>query len=570
MLGNQNGVADVKARQAAEQAREGAIAYADGDWAKALTCYFMALALAPDNLNYLHTAVSLIGVTGGYALPSIIKKILGDAAQAPDFNCQALATAVHSEFIYDPLSREFMELASGGGDALEAGLRGSKFDSVLNDALLRAVLQRAVIISPAVETLLTDLRRHALKRCVEGRPSCLMDLRIDFLASLAAQCFNTEYAFDVGDDEKALLETILRDGPPNDPGKIVLIATYRPLFKIFGESTPDAAGHAALEHLLRQQITEPRREKQIEVELPVLTPIASEFSGRMQQQYESFPYPRWFAVDYAKARPFKQVIEERFPDLRFGTLPEDGVDVLIPGCGTGHQVALVASLFRNSRITAFDLSRTSLAYAKRKLDETGMMLKRFGQGDILAVADWEERFDYIECMGVLHHLEDPAQGLDVLTGLLKPSGIVRLGLYSARAREYIDKARQLVADHDLPHTADGVRAARRLIAASPPDDPVREVMESQDYFSIGGLHDLIFNVHECRYTPLTLKQLLDDAGLEFLGFDHANPGVTVGYRERFPDDTAQRDLTNWETFDIEFPDTFGGMYQFWCRPADTA
>jgi len=95
-------------------------------------------------------------------------------------------------------------------------------------------------------------------------------------------------------------------------------------------------------------------------------------------------------------------------------------------------------------------------------------------------------------------------------------------------------------------------------------------MESQDYFSIGGLHDLIFNVHECRYTPFGLKQLLDDAGLEFLGFDHANPGVTVGYRERFPDDTAQRDLTNWETFDIEFPDTFGGMYQFWCRPADTA
>lgn len=83
MLGNQNGVADVKARQAAEQAREGAIAYADGDWAKALTCYFMALALAPDNLNYLHTAVSLIGVTGGYALPSIIKKFSGMPRRRP-------------------------------------------------------------------------------------------------------------------------------------------------------------------------------------------------------------------------------------------------------------------------------------------------------------------------------------------------------------------------------------------------------------------------------------------------------------------------------------------------------
>ena len=95
-------------------------------------------------------------------------------------------------------------------------------------------------------------------------------------------------------------------------------------------------------------------------------------------------------------------------------------------------------------------------------------------------------------------------------------------------------------------------------------------MESQDFYSIAGLHDLIFNIHECRYTPLGLKDFLGVAGLEFLGFDHPDPSVPVRFRERFPDDPDQTDLANWEKFDIEFPDTFSAMYQFWCRPVGTS
>jgi 2-polyprenyl-3-methyl-5-hydroxy-6-metoxy-1,4-benzoquinol methylase len=38
-------------------------------------------------------------------------------------------------------------------------------------------------------------------------------------------------------------------------------------------------------------------------------------------------------------------------------------------------------------------------------------------------------FDYIDCCGVLHHLEDPAAGLAALKSVLDPAGGIGLMLY---------------------------------------------------------------------------------------------------------------------------------------------
>ena len=553
--------------QAAEQARAGSQAYAEGDLAKALGCYFMALGLEPGNSAYLHNAVALIGVTSGYALPPIIKSILGDAAQSPAFNCQPLASAVASDFIYDPLSCELLDIASRGGDELEVALVAETFDPVLNAPMVRAVLQRAVVISPRVEALLTALRRHAMERAVQGKETCLLGARLDFFACLAAQCFNTEYAYFVSPEEEARLDDLQSEGTPKDLAKLMLVASYRPLIDILGDRPlPETTSRPSVDFVIRQQVAEPRQEAEIWSDLLALTPIDSAFSEGMQAQYERFPYPRWFVSDPARPRTFRQLVKERFPEKSLGNLPKYNVNVLIPGCGTGHQIANVASMLKNPRISAVDLSRTSLAYARRKLDEHEIDFYRFGQADLLALDGWGDRFDYIECMGVLHHLERPEAGLKVLVNLLQPHGLLRLGLYSERARQHVVAARKLVAEQGFPDTSQGVRDAREYIKTLPEGHPVREVMESQDFYSIAGLHDLIFNIHECRYTPLGLKDFLEDAGVEFLGFDHPDPSVPARFRERFPDDPDQTDLANWEQFDIEFPDTFSAMYQFWCRP----
>jgi hypothetical protein len=37
------------------------------------------------------------------------------------------------------------------------------------------------------------------------------------------------------------------------------------------------------------------------------------------------------------------------------------------------------------------------------------------------------------------------------------------------------------------------------------------------------------------------------------------------YRNRFPEDPAAINLRNWARFEVDNPDTFLGMYQFWVQ-----
>ncbi len=92
-------------------------------------------------------------------------------------------------------------------------------------------------------------------------------------------------------------------------------------------------------------------------------------------------------------------------------------------------------------------------------------------------------------------------------------------------------------------------------------------METPEFFVLSGLHDLIFNVQEHRFTTPEIKDLLAGERLTFLGFDHVNPMASIRYAEQFPDDSHQTNLDNWDRFEQNHADTFAEMYQFWCRPA---
>lgn len=88
------------------------------------------------------------------------------------------------------------------------------------------------------------------------------------------------------------------------------------------------------------------------------------------------------------------------------------------------------------------------------------------------------------------------------------------------------------------------------------------------FTSTSGCRDLLFHYHEHRYTLGRLRSELNELGLAFIGF-RGFKDVTVGdrYRRHFPHDGAMNDLNCWEQFEEMYPDTFGGMYHFWCQKA---
>jgi SAM-dependent methyltransferase len=280
--------------------------------------------------------------------------------------------------------------------------------------------------------------------------------------------------------------------------------------------------------------------------------------------YEVNPYPRWRTLNRYTPTPWLDTYRQLCPEQPAPTWPTP-VPVLVAGAGTGRHPLEVAASRPDAELLAVDLSLPSLAYGARMARQLDIRNVRFAQADILALDTLDQRFAVIECAGVLHHLKDPMAGWRVLRRLIRDDGLMKIGLYSERARASIVAARKLIGGTRVPATAEGIQLARRLILSLPPDHPAAGVRTLIDFFSLSGFRDLTMHVQEHRFTIPRLAASLDELGLIFLGF-HLDPAVLARFRARFPQPGSELDLACWDIFEAETPDTFVAMYQFWCRP----
>src|SRR5262249_43901792 len=124
-----------------------------------------------------------------------------------------------------------------------------------------------------------------------------------------------------------------------------------------------------------------------------------------------------------------------------------------------------ASRFARSRVLAVDLSTSSLAYALRKTRELGVANVVYGQADILELRGLNRQFDLIESMGVLHHLREPLAGWRALVDILRPGGLMRIGLYSELGRRGVVRAREWIAARGYTPTPQDIRRLRQDIFA---------------------------------------------------------------------------------------------------------
>jgi tetratricopeptide (TPR) repeat protein/SAM-dependent methyltransferase len=478
----------------------------------------------------------------------------------PTIDPGPLAEVAASLLVLDPTFAPLFRDPPANGATLQA----------LAHPMLLALIENALVPDPAFETFLRTVRQHLLAAWCSGTLAATAR-SIDLACALAQQCFLNEYVWPESAAETADV-TRLADAVRAAPGalELALLGAYRPLASVPGLVRPSGAGES-FKRLWQRQVEERGAERQLRETLEALTPIEDETSRAVRQQYEENPYPRWHRVPASLASPFplRRALREHFPHVDPARLRvAEAPDILIAGCGTGYQAAITALRNPGARILAVDLSRTSLAYALRRARELGLGHVRFAQADILRLGDRAERFDLIECAGVLHHLRDPLAGGRVLVSLLKPGGVMKLALYSERARQGVIAARELIARHGLGGDIDGVRAARQLVFAAPEGSPARSVTLGTDFYSASGARDLVMHVHEHRFTTARLGELLGALGLELLGFEFSDPTIPAAYRQRFPQDPAATSLENWGRFEDEHPEVFAGMYQFWAaKPA---
>jgi 2-polyprenyl-3-methyl-5-hydroxy-6-metoxy-1,4-benzoquinol methylase/Flp pilus assembly protein TadD len=443
--------------------------------------------------------------------------------------------------------------------------------AMAREAMLLALLQSKVVHDLELERLLTVIRRGLLQCAIESDRQPVDDDGLAFFCALAQQCFLNEYVFALGDVEQAELQRVhdrivaaLAAGAEIAPLDLVVTASYLPLQKLPGASSlltrawPDAVGR-----LLTQQIREPLEEESDRNNIAALTPIEDAVSLQVQHQYEESPYPRWTTVPQIEPTTVVHFLRDRLNIVPL-SWPQTtvGVDILIAGCGTGSHSIDSALRFPKARILAIDISRTSLAYARRKTRALGLTNIEYGQADILKLASLGRRFDVIETVGVLHHLADPAAGWRVLLSLLRPHGLMLVGLYSATARQSLAAARTFITERGYRATADDIRACRQELIQRFGMPPFR------DFSSTSGCRDLLFNVMEHQFTMPQIEEFLDENRLTFLGFEQLPPDVLRQFQQQFPDADAMHDLGSWHAFEQANPLTFGNMYFFWMQKTD--
>jgi 2-polyprenyl-3-methyl-5-hydroxy-6-metoxy-1,4-benzoquinol methylase len=259
-----------------------------------------------------------------------------------------------------------------------------------------------------------------------------------------------------------------------------------------------------------------------------------------------------------------EIIEDLDLKIRHQSIKKlDKIDILIAGCGTGQQVVSVCSRYRNSNILAIDLSLNSLAYAKRKTSELGYNNVEFMLIDILDLAMLNKKFDLIESCGVLHHMEDPIKGWQVLEKCLHPEGLMKIGLYSDIARRYIKDVREHIAIKNIPLNFKNIKSFREEIKNSQ-ERHNKNIFEQCDAYTLSNFRDLLFHVQEHRFKISQIEKSLKELNLEFSGFEIGKE-VFNKFKSINFDREDVYNLKKWEVFEERYPDTFIGMYQFYCQ-----
>jgi 2-polyprenyl-3-methyl-5-hydroxy-6-metoxy-1,4-benzoquinol methylase len=439
--------------------------------------------------------------------------------------------------------------------------------------LLRAMLCSIPIEDAKIERLLTLLRFHLLK---VAESEILTNDRKEEITPLycflAQQCFINEYIYfqtaeeiDLSQQLRDRLTKAIEAESRVSEYLVIAVACYFPLYSI-AEKLLNQKWSDNIKDVLKLQIQEPAEELNLRKSISSLTSIDNQVSLAVQHQYEENPYPRWIRLPKKSGKKLlNSYIQSKFPLSTFRRLSNDlNPEILIAGCGTGQHPIETVQRFHGAKILAVDLSMSSLAYAKRKTIELGIESIDYAQADLLKLASIGRTFDVIESSGVLHHLENPFEGWEVLLSLLRPHGLMKLGFYSELARRDIVRVRDLISKAGIGSSPREIRYCRKHLLELKNLKDYSFTTSSSDFFSASTFRDLLFHVQEHRMTLPVLANFCKDHNMNFLGFE-IDSSVKNSYTNRFSNDPSATDLYNWHIYEREHPDTFLGMYHFWIQ-----
>ena len=272
--------------------------------------------------------------------------------------------------------------------------------------------------------------------------------------------------------------------------------------------------------------------------------VSRNTEAHVKAQYEAFPYP-----DVAAGESDGTALAAMPSDLLAINHYTFGGDrdfsqpfrVLVAGGGTGIATVRLAQQMQTagcpSRLAYIDLSEASRKRAEQRAQTLGLDNIDFYTGSLFELPSLAlGEFDYIDCSGVLHHLEEPASGLKVLAESLAPEGGMGLMLYGPYSRAGIYPIQELMRRLGEGSQSDRLPLLKKILNGLPETNLLLHHERFRQGYGDNDaeLVDLFLHPVDRPFTVPEIMALCEGAGLRvvrFLPTAKYDPSTYIGEPE---------------------------------------
>ncbi len=258
---------------------------------------------------------------------------------------------------------------------------------------------------------------------------------------------------------------------------------------------------------------------------------------KVQAQYEDYPYPAREPRDEQRRllAPLTECLDV-LNHYGFGGKKNfhHGFRTLIAGGGTGDSVIFLAEQLRdtNADIIYLDISQRSMEIAQARAKTRNLTNITWHHASLLDAPSLNlGTFDYINCIGVLHHLQDPDASLAALKKLLKQDGVMGLMVYGEIGRTGVYHMQQLMRmiEPENATAEEKITDCKTVIDSLPATNWYKHNATFLHDLSYGdiGIYDLFLHSQDRAYTVPQLYAFVERAGLHIntlLGANWYDPG----------------------------------------------
>ena len=388
-------------------------------------------------------------------------------------------------------------------------------DAASEDELLILALQKTLMPNPAVEELVTMLRRAIIAEVAQT-----VELRAELqrLALAIAQYTDrTGYALAAEDDEERLVSAIndsiqaqfaLGEEQDGLIGSLMISAMYGALFhqpfavQLGQRNLMDWP--LALQPVLAASYYNRAEEEAIKQNF-------DEKAEELCLEKTDVPqaWPSWSRLAYRTESSLKTLMATEL-GLDTENLPAT-LRIMVCGAQSGQRAMELAGYLDDVEVIAVDESLANIAKATRMANEMGM--------DNIVFWPWSIAQRFVADGHQVHWIEvgrlpSPAMTTLSLAALVNEAtgsgAVVHMHTAIAEQTSGDKQIRKLVAEHKLQPTRQTLRQLRRMVLANRHDSTWQELTSDADFYSLGGCRDRWFRPQDTAQ----LKELMAMASNE--------------------------------------------------------